>query len=185
MHRTYTTQRLILRTMTQEDANLSLNYYQRNRSFLEPYEPLRTSSFYTLDHHKRLLRLEEEDMNSLKSLRLWLYKKSDTSFSDPIGNFAFSNIIRGIFQSCYLGYKMDEAYIRQGYMSEALTEGIRVLFEDLKLHRIEANIMPSNSPSISLAKKLGFQEEGLAKSYLKINGRWEDHLHMVLLNKKS
>ena len=58
----------------------------------------------------------------------------------------------------------------------------KTLFKELKLHRIEANIMPHNKPSLELAKRLGFEYEGLAKKYLKINGKWEDHVHMTIIN---
>lgn len=182
MHKYYTTDRLVLRTLPPDEAYKALDYYFRNKDFLVPFEPLRTPAFYTLDNHKRLLTIEEQDMTNLHSLRLWLFRKSDTTYSTPIGNFAFTNIVRGIFQSCFLGYKMDKNFLQQGYMYEALSEGIRILFEEYKLHRIEANIMPTNIPSLELSKKLGFQEEGLAKSYLKVQGKWEDHLHMALLN---
>ncbi|EOD01178.1 Ribosomal-protein-S5p-alanine acetyltransferase [Caldisalinibacter kiritimatiensis] len=67
-------------------------------------------------------------------------------------------------------------------MTEALKMGIDIAFNELKLHRIEANIMPKNEASLRIVKKLGFYEEGVAKKYLKINGKWEDHIHMVLLN---
>ncbi|MDF2805036.1 MAG: alanine acetyltransferase [Anaerocolumna sp.] len=95
---------------------------------------------------------------------------------------SFSNIVRGAFLSCHLGYSLDEQYINQGYVTEAIRTGIEVIFKEYKLHRIEANIMPRNLRSKKVCEKLGFKEEGLAKDYLKINGKWEDHIHMVLLN---
>jgi [ribosomal protein S5]-alanine N-acetyltransferase len=58
------------------------------------------------------------------------------------------------------------------------------MFQELGLHRIEANIMPKNKRSLRVVEKLGFYNEGLAYKYLKINGKWEDHIHMVLLNDK-
>lgn len=67
-------------------------------------------------------------------------------------------------------------------MREALQAVIDYAFKQMKLHRIEANIMPANTRSIQLVKSLGFEEEGLAKKYLKINGHWQDHIHYVLLN---
>jgi ribosomal-protein-alanine N-acetyltransferase len=69
-----------------------------------------------------------------------------------------------------------------GYMTEAVKKGIEIMFQDYGLHRIEASIMPRNIRSLKVTQKLGFQEEGLSPQYLKINGKWEDHLHMVLLN---
>jgi [ribosomal protein S5]-alanine N-acetyltransferase len=67
-------------------------------------------------------------------------------------------------------------------MTEAVRKGIDIMFNDYKLHRIEANVIPRNARSLKVVRKLGFREEGLAKDYLKINGIWEDHIHMVLLN---
>lgn len=102
-----------------------------------------------------------------------------------IGDLAFSNIVRGSFQSCHLGYKLDQAENGQGYMTEALTCAIRFAFEELHLHRIEANIIPRNLPSIRLVQRLGFVDEGLSRKYLKIQGVWEDHRHFALLNSED
>ena len=99
-----------------------------------------------------------------------------------IGALTFSNIVKGVFLSCFLGYNLDKDEINMGYMTEAVKKGIEIMFQDYGLHRIEASIMPRNIRSLKVTQKLGFQEEGLSPQYLKINGKWEDHLHMVLLN---
>ena len=98
-----------------------------------------------------------------------------------IGSIVLNNIIRGAFHSCHLGYKMDQFNINKGYLTEGLKIVIEYAFNVLKLHRIEANIMPHNSPSLRVVEKLVYHE-GLAKKYLNINESWEDHIHMVLLN---
>jgi [ribosomal protein S5]-alanine N-acetyltransferase len=90
--------------------------------------------------------------------------------------------MRGAFLSCFLGYKLDGQEINQGYMTEALKKGTEIMFQDFGLHRIEANIMPKNIRSLRVAEKAGFYNEGLSRKYLNINGKWEDHIHMVLLN---
>ena len=87
--------------------------------------------------------------------------------------------MRGAFQSCFLSYKLDMDLCGRGYMTEAVEEAVRIAFTVLGLHRIEANIMPRNTASLGVARKAGFQEEGLAVRYLRINGVWEDHIHMV------
>ncbi|CZS09951.1 ribosomal-protein-S5-alanine N-acetyltransferase [Clostridioides difficile] len=92
--------------------------------------------------------------------------------------------MRGVFLSCYLGYKLDQDEINQGYMTEAIQKGIDIIFNEYGLHRIEANVMPKNQRSLRVTEKLGFYNEGIAQKYLKINGIWEDHVHMVLLNDK-
>jgi ribosomal-protein-alanine N-acetyltransferase len=84
-----------------------------------------------------------------------------------------------------LGYKLDADEINKGYMTEALRKGIDIAFNEVGLHRIEANIMPKNKRSLRTVEKLGFYNEGLAYKYLKINGKWEDHIHMVLLNEEE
>lgn len=78
---------------------------------------------------------------------------------------------------------MDQAWCNQGYATEALQAAIMCAFDELELHRIEANVLPYNAPSLRVLEKLGFESEGLAIKYLKINGRWEDHIHMVLRNR--
>ncbi len=176
------TDRLILRTIDSTFAARCLDYFVCNKQFFKQWNPTVDATFYTLAFHEEKLQLERELRFQDRTVRFWLFKKEDRAFQRIIGDLAFSNIIRGAFQSCHLGYKMDGAEINRGMMTEALKRAIRFAFEDMKLHRIEANIMPHNTRSISVVEKLGFANEGLSRKYLKIAGKWEDHLHYVLLN---
>lgn len=97
-----------------------------------------------------------------------------------IGYMNISQIVRGSFQSAFLGYGAVAAYAGQGYMSEGLQLVLARAFTQLKLHRLEANIQPGNVASIALVKKAGFVHEGFAERYLKINGRWRDHEHWAI-----
>ena len=101
---------------------------------------------------------------------------------EVIGSIALSNVVTGAFWSCFLGYKLDQEHGGRGYMTEAVKAVVEYGFETLKLHRIEANIMPRNAASIAVVTKCGFEYEGTARKYLKINGVWEDHAHYVVLN---
>ena len=92
-----------------------------------------------------------------------------------VGSINLSQIVRGNFQSAYLGYYTGEPYAGRGYMTEAMRLLLRHAFEDLKLHRVEANIQPGNLASIALVKRAGFVKEGYSRRYLKICGRWRDH----------
>ena len=114
-------------------------------------------------------------------LRLWILRKEEPE--RVIGTVALDNIVRGPFLSCFVGYRLDGDHINQGYTTEALKELVRIAFQELGLHRLEANIMPRNSRSLKVVEKLGFKNEGTSRDYLKINGKWEDHIHMVLLKK--
>jgi ribosomal-protein-alanine N-acetyltransferase len=97
-----------------------------------------------------------------------------------IGAVDVGGIVRGAFQSAYLGYWLAAAHTGKGYMSEAVLLALRHGFETLGLHRLEANIIPTNKASIAVVKRIGFRFEGLAKRYLCINGRWRDHEHWAL-----
>ncbi|MEP6570686.1 MAG: GNAT family protein [Acidobacteriota bacterium] len=92
-----------------------------------------------------------------------------------IGAISLSQIFRGGFQSAYLGYYIGAQYAGLGHMTEALQLTLRYAFTKLKLHRLEANIQPENTASISLVKRAGFILEGYSRRYLKICGRWRDH----------
>jgi ribosomal-protein-alanine N-acetyltransferase len=176
------TERLVLRTVDASFAAPALDFAICNRAFLEEWNPLVDESFYTLEFQQQRLGIERELLAQDRSVRLWLFKRDDRSYQRIIGDLAFSNIVRGAFQSCHLGYKVDGAEINQGYITEALSRAIRFAFDDMRLHRIEANIMPKNARSRRVVEKIGFVDEGLAHKYLKIAGVWEDHIHYVLLN---
>jgi [ribosomal protein S5]-alanine N-acetyltransferase len=98
-----------------------------------------------------------------------------------VGYLELSQIVRGRFQSAYLGYNAGAPYAGQGYMREGMELLLRHAFEELKLHRIEANIQPGNAASVALARGAGFRREGFSPRYLKIGGRWRDHERWAIL----
>lgn len=182
MQKVYETKRLILKVLDKSYAEAVLDYYLRNRSFLEEWEPIKDNEFYTKKYQEQQLDEELSKIENNNSFRLWVFKKGNKN--KIIGSVGFSNIVRGVFLSCHLGYKLDKDEINKGYTTEAIEKGIDIIFNEFGLHRIEANIMPKNKSSLRVVEKLGFYNEGLAYKYLKINGKWEDHIHMVLLNDK-
>jgi [ribosomal protein S5]-alanine N-acetyltransferase len=98
-----------------------------------------------------------------------------------VGSINLSQIFRGGFKSAYLGYQVGEPYAGRGYMAEAMELVLRYVFNEMKLHRLEANIQPENSASIALAKRAGFTKEGYSRRYLKIGGRWRDHERWAII----
>lgn len=98
-----------------------------------------------------------------------------TAPDDLVGCINISQIVRGAFQSAYLGYYAFAPHNGKGFMKRALGAIITLAFADLKLHRLEANIQPANVASIGLVKSLGFRLEGFSPRYLKIAGAWRDH----------
>lgn len=174
--------RLILRVLDESYSEKILDFFIRNSDFLNKWEPIKDEEFYTVEFQEQRLINDLKLMNEDRSLRLWMFKKDDTEFNNIIGSVALNEIVRGCFHSCFLGYRIDEQNANNGYMTEAVKRLKEYAFNDLKLHRIEANIMPHNIASLKVVEKNGFVNEGLSKKYLKINGRWEDHIHMVILN---
>lgn len=180
MNRTIETERLMLKTIDEAGAEAVLEYFFRNREFLEEWEPKRDASFYTHERQIDELSFEQREMDAGRMIKFWIYKKGEEG--RIIGSLGFSNIVRGAFWSCFLGYRLDKDEKDNGFMTEAIKAAMKVIFGEYKLHRIEANIMPRNKRSLRVVEKIGFQKEGLARNYLKINGVWEDHIHMVLIN---
>jgi ribosomal-protein-alanine N-acetyltransferase len=92
-----------------------------------------------------------------------------------VGVFTISQIVRGAFQSAYLGYYANARHAGRGLMREAMEQLLDHSFGALALHRLEANIQPGNQPSIALARGAGFRLEGFSPRYLLIGGQWRDH----------
>ncbi len=98
-----------------------------------------------------------------------------------VGAMSLSQIFRGGFQNAYLGYYIGARHAGRGYLTEALKLFLRYAFEQLKLHRVEANIQPGNLASIALVKRAGFTHEGFSRRYLKVCGRWRDHERWAII----
>ncbi|WP_433940316.1 GNAT family N-acetyltransferase [Paenibacillus lautus] len=176
---TLQTSRLQLKTVDRERAADVLDFIVRNDQFWKIWEPARGAEFYTLEKQAEILAAESRSIADGSLLKVWLHQDDEM-----IGSIAISNIVRGVFQSAHVGYKLAQSHTGKGYMTEALSAVVSYCFDTLELHRLEANIMPRNKASMNVVKRLGFYEEGLAIKYLKINGVWEDHLHMVLRNER-
>jgi len=98
-----------------------------------------------------------------------------------VGVANISEIVRGHFQSGYLGYYAFTPHARQGLMTEGLVQVINTAFRRLGLHRLEANVQPGNRASLRLVRRLGFRKEGYSPRYLEIQGRWRDHERWAIL----
>ena len=100
------------------------------------------------------------------------------------GEINLSSIQRGPFQSCYVGYWIDEGHAGNNYTPEALAVVLKYAFEDLNLHRVQVAIIPRNTSSRRVVEKLSMREEGIAERYLEINGEWEDHIRYAFTSEE-
>jgi [ribosomal protein S5]-alanine N-acetyltransferase len=174
------TPRLQVRLAEERDVPAILDFYRSNRERLRPFDPERPDYFYTESFWQRQVGQNLEDFASGRALRLFLFHRDSPRAT--IGNIGFSNFVRGIGQYCTVGYSIDGAHEGRGLMSEALRSAIEFVFHSLNLHRVEANYMPHNRRSGELLRRLGFAVEGYSRDYLRINGRWEDHVRAALIN---
>ena len=174
------TQRLLLHVPSANDAQKLYNYYRKNLPYLKKWFVDQPAGAYELEILKDHLSRCEQKFNEEKEVKFFICKNEQPDLLT--GELTFSNILKGGFLSCYAGYHLDEHQQGKGIMTEALIAGTDFIFRKLKLHRIEANIMPANFASQKVATKAGFYKEGISARYLKINGCWEDHLRYVIFN---
>lgn len=172
---------LQLHPPSQALAEAILAYHLRNRAFLAPWSPRVRPTFFTLTAQAEKIQSERRQMQDRRLLKFWLMADHPAE-TEVIGHVALSNIVWGGFRSGYLGYSVDQAHLRRGHARHAVAALVDYAFGHLKLHRIEANIMPRNQASIKVVTPLGFEYEGISPKYLRINGQWEDHAHYVLRN---
>ncbi len=173
------TERLILRLPPPHEAPAVVRFLKANRAHFAPWDPLRPPEFYRETYWENQLYLARENFLGGRSMRLFLFQKSDGAI---VGAAHFNNFIRGVFHSCLLGYQLAAAVEGKGLMLEALNTAIPYVFNTLNLHRIEASYMPRNVRSGKLLERLGFTLYGEEDNYLRINGKWEAHIHASLYN---
>lgn len=173
------TARLNLSLLAPDDWQLMQHYQLKNQTFLAPWEPQRDELYFTEAEVKQRLR---NALLSFKQQRAFHFALMDKDNACVWGVCNYSNVVRGAFQACHLGYALDEHQQGKGYMQEAIEAGNNYLFETLKFHRIMANYLPENKRSEKVLKSLGFEREGFAKQYLQIAGKWRDHVLTAKIN---
>ncbi|TLP45737.1 GNAT family N-acetyltransferase [Cohaesibacter sp. CAU 1516] len=164
---------IYLRHPSKADYNQWACLRAASADFLRPWEPLWGADDLTPHGFRRRLEQYQKDRRSGRALPFLIFRHEDNRL---IGGINVSNIRRGICQSASIGYWMGEDFAGHGYMTQTVALLLPYLFDHEGLHRVEAACLPSNGPSMSVLQKCGFQFEGKARSYLCINGNWEDHL---------
>jgi ribosomal-protein-alanine N-acetyltransferase len=173
-------ERVIMRLPEYADVPAIIRFYQENEAHLAPFEPLRPEGFFEPYYWETRVRAVHDEFRADRSLRCFLFLKE--SPDEVIGSANFSSFLRGAAHYCNLGYGLGERAQGNGYLTEILKPAIAYVFDELKLHRIQANYMPHNVRSGQLLRRLGFVVEGYARDYLMIAGKWEDHVLTSLTN---
>lgn len=168
---------VVLRMPRPSDHAAWVAIRQESRAFLEPWEPSWSPDEFHRSVWRQRLRRYEADYRGGTGIAFLIF---DTR-QNLLGGITLGGIRYGVSQSAHLGYWMGERHAGRGYMSDAIGLVTDHAFGRLGLHRIEAACIPDNQRSIRVLEKAGFSQEGLLRSYLRINGAWRDHLLYALL----
>jgi len=170
--------RIYLREPVNGDYKAWASLRAESREFLTPWEPSWNADDLERSSFRLRIRRYQEEAQSGTGYPFFIFRNSDNRL---VGGITLGNIRRGVAQSGQIGYWSGAPFAGQGYMTEAIGLVIPFAFDQLRLHRLEAACIPSNARSIRLLEKVGFQREGLLRSYLKINGMWQDHFLYSLI----
>lgn len=170
---TLTTERLILRLPEMNDYPNWSQLRSSGRGFLAEWEPVWANDHLTRRAFRTRVFWAQRAARDGRAVPFFLTQKSTGTL---MGALTLDNIRRGPSQAGTVGYWIGPEFARQGYMSEALKAAVDYAFRHLDLSRIEAACLPENKPSRGLLESTGFKYEGVAQSYLQINGRWRTHV---------
>ena len=167
------TERLTLRPPAHADFRPWAELRADSADFLTPWEPAWAHDHLTRKAFANRVYWAQRAVNGGTALPLFLIRRTDESI---VGAVTLDNIRRGPAQAGTLGYWIGQPFARMGYMREALEAVVHHAFHRLDLSRLEAACLPENTPSRGVLEKSGFKYEGVAQSYLQINGRWRTHV---------
>ena len=167
------TERLTLRPPVHGDFRSWTALRQASFDFLSPWEPAWAKDHLSRKSFTNRVYWAQRSINSGTAVPLFLIRREDDTL---LGAITLDNIRRGPAQAGTTGYWIGADFARQGYMREAIQGLVHHAFHALDLSRIEAGCLPENTPSRSLLEKCGYKYEGVAQSYLQIDGRWRNHV---------
>lgn len=167
------TERMTLRPPIHSDFRHWAALRHDSQDFLTPWEPTWAADHLSRKSFTNRVYWAQRAISNGTSLPLFLVRRSDDVL---MGAITLDNIRRGPAQAGTTGYWIGAQFARQGYMREAIEAVVHYAFTTLDLSRIEAGCLPENKASRGLLERCGYKYEGVAQSYLQINGRWRNHV---------
>lgn len=168
--------RTVLRPPRSADHDAWATLRRESRAFLEPWEPVWSHDHLSARSFRNRVTWSDRAIRSGEALPLLIVRVADDAI---LGGITLSNIRRHPAEMATLGYWIGKAHARQGYMTEAIEAVVAHAFGAMDLGRVEAACLPDNVPSRRLLERCAFDFEGVARSYLQIDGRWRDHLQFA------
>jgi [ribosomal protein S5]-alanine N-acetyltransferase len=172
-------QRLYLRAPQMSDYGPWAELRAVSRDHLVPWEPQWSRDELTRQAFRRRIRHYQRELKEDLGYAFFIFRYDDDAL---LGGVTMSNVRRGVTQSAAIGYWLGRPHAGSGYMTEALRSIVGFGFDEVGLHRLEAACLPHNRTSIRVLERNGFQREGLARRYLKIDGVWQDHVLFALVS---
>jgi len=163
----------VTRLVSVDDAPTITQLLIENREFLGPWEPTRDEEYFTVESQRKLIEAGLDRKTQGVSLPHVILDRDGTTI---VGRITLNNIVRGPFQSASVGYWVIAKANGRGLASAAVADIKRISFGELGLHRLEAGTLKHNIRSQKVLERNGFERYGLAPSYLKIAGQWQDHV---------
>ncbi len=176
------TERLVLTIPGARAAEAYVEFNRRNERHLAPWNPPMLPRDFDLAYRREILDRQIEQFRAGSRYGFSIFDRGAGQDGPLIGHLNFSEVVRGVFLACYMGYALDERAQGRGDITEACRAGIAYMFEEVRLHRIMANYMPGNARSAAVLDRLGFTVEGTARAYLYLAGAWQDHVLTSLTN---
>lgn len=171
-----------IKQLAKGDAAVISAFYLSNAEHLRPWEPRRDEKYHSVEAWSQRLIAYQKEQADGRSVHFIAYMPAT---SEVLAICSLTNVVKDSFQACNMGYAVAEECQGKGVMKTLCQHTIRYAFDELGLNRVMANYMPRNTRSEALLKSLGFIKEGLAKNYLMVNGKWEDHVLTSLVNRKQ
>ena len=172
------TEHLRLAVLRKSEAPRACEYFIRNKDFHKQFSQTHADDYFTVPVQKKYLAYDCDSFLEGSLVPLWITEKGSDKL---IGRVSYFNFAYGGMMSCAVGYHLDKDYEGKGIMSEALKSSLAFVFDEYKMHRVEAFILPENERSIKLVQRVGFTYEGYRKSYMHINGKYRDHEAFYIL----
>ncbi|MEH3034040.1 MAG: GNAT family protein [Aeromicrobium erythreum] len=161
----------VLRVLDPADAEPLAAIWQRDRAHLDPWSPARPDRFYTVEGQVELVERRLLDTAAGRAAAFVVVDEGVV-----VGELTLSDVVRGAFENAHVGYWLASSATGRGLATRALREALRHAFDVMGLHRVQAGTLVHNERSQAVLERCGFERFGLAPQYLRIDGRWQDHV---------
>ncbi|MEC1748900.1 GNAT family N-acetyltransferase [Bacillus mojavensis] len=170
---------IYIRPLETEDAEENLRLQSENREFFEQFSMIRADDYYTIEGQRKRIEQYQQRLENDQEYHFGIFTNTDHTL---IGTVSLFQMIRGALQCAFIGYFLDKAHNGKGLMTEAVRLVVDYAFHELKFIALKPVSCLAILGSMRVLEKAGFHKEGIARKNVRINGKWEDHQVLAILN---